>query len=183
MSKPWVRYTIGIALWSVSTYGYATHYDLVLLDGQIYDGSGNAPFHADIGINKQHITFIGDINLENPAITAGEVVDAKDLAVAPGFINMLSWATESLLVDGASQSNIRQGVTLEVFGEGSSMGPINAAMRQTMLARQRELKFAIPWTTLGEYLDHLVARGVAPNVASFIGATTVLQIAPPQPMN
>jgi N-acyl-D-amino-acid deacylase len=100
-------------------------------------------------------------------------IDAAGLAVAPGFINMLSWATESLIADGRSQSDIRQGVTLEVFGEGWSMGPLNEAMRREMLERQGDIKYEIPWTTLGEYLEYLVRRGVSTNVASFVGATTV----------
>ena len=100
-------------------------------------------------------------------------IEAEGLAVAPGFINMLSWATESLIEDGRSQSGIRQGVTLEVFGEGSSMGPLNESMKEEMLKQQGDIKFDIPWTTLSEYLQHLVDKGVSPNVASFVGATTV----------
>src|ERR1041384_1019172 len=100
-------------------------------------------------------------------------IDAKGLAVAPGFINMLSWATESLLEDGRSQSDIRQGVTLEIFGEGESMGPLNETMKKGMLDQQGDIKFDIRWTTLNEYLEYLVKRGVSPNVASFVGATTV----------
>jgi N-acyl-D-amino-acid deacylase len=107
------------------------------------------------------------------ALAGTLVVDATGLAVAPGFINMLSWATESLLADGRAQSDIRQGVTLEVFGEGWSMGPLTAAMKDEMRERQGDIKFEVAWTTLGEYLEHLVARGISPNVASFVGATTV----------
>ena len=101
------------------------------------------------------------------------VIDAGGLAVAPGFINMLSWATESLIEDGRSQSDIRQGVTLEVMGEGWSMGPLNEAMKAEMLKRQGDIKYDIEWTTLGEYLDYLEKSGISNNVASFIGATTV----------
>lgn len=144
-------------------------YDIVLQDGTVYDGSGGTPFVADIGIRADVIVAIGDI----PAHQARRNLSVRGLAVAPGFINMLSWATESLLVDGASQSNIRQGVTLEVFGEGGSMGPLTPSMRDAMRKRQSEIKFDIPWTTLGQYLEHLAQRGVAPNVASFVGATTV----------
>jgi N-acyl-D-amino-acid deacylase len=100
-------------------------------------------------------------------------IDASGMAVAPGFINMLSWATESLIEDGRSQSEIRQGVTLEVFGEGWSMGPLNQGMKQEALEQQGDIKYEIEWTTLGEYLDYLVDRGVSTNVASFVGATTV----------
>src|SRR4030067_665690 len=99
-------------------------------------------------------------------------VDAHGLAAAPGFINMLSWANASLLVDGRSQGDLRQGVTLEVLGEGTSMGPLNAAMKQEMAERQGDLRYEVAWTTLGEYLDHLASRGVSCNVASFVGATT-----------
>lgn len=145
------------------------NYDTVLYNGTIYNGSGAPPFIADVGIRDDKIEFIGRISPDQTE----QAIDVTGLAVAPGFINMLSWATESLLVDGASQSNIRQGVTLEVFGEGSSMGPLTPDMRTLMLDRQAEIKFDIPWTTLGEYLTHLEDKGVAPNVASFVGATTV----------
>ncbi len=147
----------------------ASTYDVVLHNGMVYDGSGAAPLITDVGICADKIVHIGDI-------AAGQAeleLDVSGLAVAPGFINMLSWATESLLYDGASQSDIRQGVTLEVFGEGSSMGPLTPQMRELMLARQGEVQFDIPWTSLGEYLQHLQDKGVAPNVASFVGATTV----------
>ena len=100
-------------------------------------------------------------------------VDARGLAVAPGFINMLSWATESLIEDGRGQSDIRQGVTLEVMGEGWSMGPLNEEMRRLSISRQSDIRYPIPWTTLGEYLEHLQQRGISPNVASFVGAATV----------
>jgi len=144
-------------------------YDLLITNGTIYDGNGGAPFIADIAINGDRIAAIGDIDAE-----ASEVIDATDMAVAPGFINMLSWATDSLLIDGRSQSDIRQGVTLEVFGEGRSQGPINETMRQQMQdARDDDADYEIAWTTLNEYLEYLVERGVSPNVASFIGATSV----------
>ena len=100
-------------------------------------------------------------------------IDAAGMAVAPGFINMLSWADESLIADGRGQSDIRQGVTLEVFGEGGSMGPMNDAMKKENVEAQGDIKYAIEWTTLGEYLEYLERRGVSPNVASFVGATTV----------
>lgn len=153
----------------LSSVAQASTYDVVLQDGMVYNGSGNAPLIADVGIRADRIVYVGDI----PIGEADLELNVSGLAVAPGFINMLSWATESLLYDGASQSNIRQGVTLEVFGEGSSMGPLTPQMRQLMLSRQGEVQFDIPWTTLGEYLQHLEDKGVAPNVASFVGATTV----------
>ena len=144
-------------------------YDVIIRNGTVYDGSGAAGVRADVGIIADSIVTVGDL----AGARAGVDIDATDRAVAPGFINMLSWATESLLVDPRSLSDIRQGVTLEVFGEGSSMGPLNDAMKQEMVAEQGDLKFDVEWTTLGEYLEHLERRGVTPNVASFIGATTL----------
>lgn len=146
-----------------------TPYDVIISNGTVYDGSGGAPFVADVGIRGDTIQAIGSLDFS----AARRRVDATGLAVAPGFINMLSWATESLIQDGRSQGDIRQGVTLEVFGEGQSMGPLSRRMKRAQTESQGDLKFDIPWTTLGEYLDHLVERGVSPNVASFIGATTV----------
>ncbi|MCG8421094.1 MAG: D-aminoacylase [Proteobacteria bacterium] len=143
--------------------------DIVIRGGTIYDGTGKAPFVGDVAIRGDKITAIGSLDP-----TRGRTeVDASGLAVAPGFINMLSWATESLIEDGRGQSDIRQGVTLEVFGEGWSMGPLNDQMKQVLVARQRDIKYSVEWTSLGEYLHYLVRRGVSPNVASFVGATTV----------
>jgi N-acyl-D-amino-acid deacylase len=144
-------------------------YDVIIRHGTVYDGSGGPGVAADVAISGDTIAAIGDLARARAALE----VDARGLAVAPGFINMLSWATESLLEDGRSQSDIRQGVTLEVFGEGWSMGPLNDAMKADALAQQGDLRFEIAWTTLGEYLEHLERRGVATNVASFVGATTV----------
>lgn len=143
--------------------------DLLVRGGTLYDGTGREGVRADVGIRGDRIAAIGDLKDEK----AARVIDATGLAVAPGFINMLSWATTSLLADGRSQGDIRQGVTLEVFGEGWSMGPLNARMKQDLLARQGDIKFEVPWTTLGQYLEHLQSRGVSCNVASFVGATTV----------
>lgn len=144
-------------------------YDLVIRRGIIYDGSGLPAFVGDVAVKGDRI-----VEVASSIAGRGELeVEAQGLAVAPGFINMLSWATESLLVDGRSQSDIRQGVTLEVFGEGRSMGPLTEAMRRQMLKRQGSLKYEVAWKTLGEYLEHLVSKGVSPNVASFVGATTV----------
>jgi N-acyl-D-amino-acid deacylase len=144
-------------------------YDVVIRGGTIYDGSGKPPVTGDVAIKGDSIVAVGTI----PPGDATTTVDATGLAVAPGFINMLSWANESLLQDGLSQSDIRQGVTLEVMGEGDSMGPLNPEMKKTMLAAQGDIRYEIPWTTLGEYLDHLVTKGISTNVASFVGATTV----------
>lgn len=152
--------------------GFGAGYDTVLRGGMIYDGSGGPPYSADIAIDNDKIAFIGTVSKDDLDATA-RVMDISGLAVSSGFINVLSWANESLLIDGRSLSDIRQGVTLEVFGEGSSMGPITPAMRTRMTQQNTDLNYDIPWTTLGEYLDHLVAQGVSPNVASFVGATTV----------
>ncbi len=143
--------------------------DLLVRGGTVYDGSGKAPVVADLAIDGDSIKAIGKLDKARGRVE----IDATGLAVAPGFINMLSWATESLLADGRSQSDIRQGVTLEIFGEGESPGPLNAAMKKNVAEAQGDIKFPVTWTTLGEYLEHLVKRGVSPNVASFIGATTV----------
>ena len=143
-------------------------YDLLIENGTIYDGNGGKPYQADIAVIDDRIVAIGDV-----AGSADAVIDAEGYAVAPGFINMLSWATESLVIDGRSQSDIRQGVTLEVFGEGNSEGPINETMRRDIVESGGFGGADITWTTLGEYLEYLVDRGVSTNVASFIGATTV----------
>ena len=150
-------------------------YDVVITGGRIYDGSGGAPYDADIGIKDGCIAAI--VPARAKAVSplqpgAARVIRAQGLAVAPGFINMLSWATDCLLVDGRSQSDIRQGVTLEVMGEGESMGPLNDLMKRDMVQAQGDLKFRVEWTSLGEYLDTLVKKGVSTNVASFVGATT-----------
>lgn len=144
-------------------------FDVIIRGGTIYDGSGDAPVVGDVGLTGDRVTAIGDLS----EAEAASEIDAEGMAVAPGFINVLSWATESLLVDGRSQSDIRQGVTLEVMGEGRSMGPLNDAMKTEMKARQGDMKFDVAWTTLGEYLDHLEERGVSTNVASLVGAATV----------
>ncbi|WP_019670430.1 N-acyl-D-amino-acid deacylase family protein [Eudoraea adriatica] len=144
-------------------------FDVLIKNGQIIDGSGNPSYIGDVGINADTIAAIGV--LKN--MTGKLEIDATGLVVAPGFINMLSWATESLIEDGKSQSDIRQGITLEVFGEGWSMGPLNEALKQERSTSQGNIKYDIDWTTLDEYLESLVKRGISPNVASFIGATTV----------
>ncbi len=144
-------------------------HDVVIQHGTIYDGSGGTPFVGTVAIRDDRISYIGA-----PAELSGKtVIDATGLAVAPGFINMLSWTATALFRDGKSQGDIRQGVTLEVLGEGSSLGPLNDRMRRAWLGRQDEIKFDIPWTTLGQGLEHLVGLGVAPNLASFVGATTL----------
>src|SRR5213595_2420252 len=144
-------------------------FDVIIRGGTVYDGTGAAPRQADVAIRGDRIAAIGDLNTAR----ARTIVDAKGLAVAPGFINMLSWSTESLIQDGRSQSEIRQGVTTEIMGEGESMGPLNERVREHMLRAQADIKYDIRWNTLAEYLQYLEKRGISCNVASFLGATTV----------
>jgi len=145
----------------------ASH-DVILRGGTIYDGSGGDPFIGDVAIDGDKIVALGDIGKAESAME----IDVSGLAVAPGFVNMMSWANVSLIEDGRSQSDIRQGVTLEVMGEGHSMGPLNDVMKAEMGSDQGDIKFEVEWTTLAEYLEYLEQRGVSPNVASFIGAGT-----------
>src|SRR5256714_738425 len=144
-------------------------FDVVIKNGTVYDGTGSEGRKADIAIRGDRIVGVGDF--QNSSAT--NVIDAHGLAVAPGFINMLSWSTESLIQDGRSQSEIRQGVTTEIMGEGESMGPVNDRVRQYMLKQQTDIKYDIPWNTLVKYLQYLEKRGVSCNIASFIGATTI----------
>ncbi len=145
------------------------HYDVLIKNGMVYDGSGAPGRISDVAITGDRIELVEKLD----GASADKVIDAAGLAVAPGFINMLSWAVDDLIVDGRGLGDLRQGVTLEVFGEGWSMGPWNDAMKQTARERQSDIKFDIEWTTLGEYLEHLERRGVSMNVASFVGATTL----------
>ncbi len=144
-------------------------YDIIIRNGTIYDGSGSTPVIGDVVIKGDSIVMVGSAR----GLRATVEIDATGKAVAPGFINMLSWATESLIEDGRSQSDIRQGVTLEVFGEGWSMGPLNEKMKKDAVEQQGDIKFNIEWTTLGEYLEYLERKGISTNIASFVGATTV----------
>src|SRR5947208_1131874 len=144
-------------------------FDVVIKNGTVYDGTGSEGRKADVAIRGDRIVGVGDF--QNSSAT--NVIDAHNLAVAPGFINMLSWSTESLIQDGRSQSEIRQGVTTEIMGEGESMGPVNDRVRQYMLKQQTDIKYDIQWNTLVEYLQYLEKRGVSCNIASFIGATTI----------
>ncbi len=144
-------------------------YDVVIRGGTIYDGLGGAPFVGDVGIIGDKVRLTGNFG----ALNAKRVIDAHGMAVAPGIINMLSWANESLIQDGRGQGDIRQGVTLEVMGEGDSMGPLTDSMRKEMIEQEGDIKYDVPWTTLGEYLDFLVKKGISPNVASFVGAATL----------
>ena len=144
-------------------------YDLLIRGGTIYDGSGGAPVLGDVAVNGDAIAALGSIGAARGRIE----IDATGLAVAPGFINMLSWAAEPLIADGRSQSDIRQGVTLEVFGEGVSLGPLSETMKKTQRERQSDITYDITWTTLDEGLRYLVQRGISCNIGSFVGATTL----------
>ena len=157
-----------VAVGLISACAAPVHYDVILRNGTIYDGSGSTPYVGDLAINGDQIAAIGDLGRAEGQI----VIDATGLAVAPGFINMMCWANESLIEDGRSQSDIRQGVTLEILGEGDSMGPLNQDMKDEMVRRQGDITYDVEWTTLDEYLQFLEDRGVAPNVASFIGSAT-----------
>ena len=153
---------------SAEARGKPAAYDVVIRGGEIYDGSGGAPFRGDVAIAGDRIAFVGR---KAPGRGKAEI-DAAGRAVSPGFINMLSWATESLIADGRGLSDLKQGVTLEVMGEGNSMGPLTPEMKTVELKHQGDIKYPIDWTTLDEYLTGLERRGVAVNVASFVGAAT-----------
>jgi N-acyl-D-aspartate/D-glutamate deacylase len=144
-------------------------FDVVIRGGMVYDGSGEEPRRADVGIRGDKVEAVGDLS----KASAGRIVDATGMAVAPGFINMLSWSTDSLIADGRSQSELRQGVTTQIFGEGFSMGPLNDKLRKFLESQQTDFKYEMPWTTLSEYLAYLEKRGISQNVASYVGATTL----------
>src|SRR6267378_3535337 len=144
-------------------------FDVIIKGGTVYDGTGGEGHVADVAIRGDRIVGVGDF----AKASAKKTIDARGLAVAPGFINMLSWSNESLIQDGRSQSEIRQGVTIEIMGEGESMGPLNDRMKTRLVREQTDIKFEIKWNTLAEYLHYLEKRGISCNVASFLGATTV----------
>src|SRR5881227_3785003 len=144
-------------------------FDIIIKGGTVYDGTGGEGHVTDVAIRGDRIAGVGDF----ARASAKKTVDARGLAVAPGFINMLSWSNESLIQDGRSQSEIRQGVTTEIMGEGESMGPLNDRMKTRLIREQTDIKFEIKWNTLAEYLHYLEKRGISCNVASFLGATTV----------
>jgi N-acyl-D-amino-acid deacylase len=147
----------------------AAAFDVVIRGGTVFDGSGSAGRRADVGIRGDRIAAIGDLS----GASAKATTDAAGLAVAPGFINMLSWSTDSLIADGRSQGEIRQGITTQIFGEGSSMGPLTDEMKRRAVEQMGDIKYDITWTTLAEYLSGLERRGISQNVASFVGATTI----------
>jgi N-acyl-D-amino-acid deacylase len=147
----------------------AQTYDVLVRDGTVYDGTGTPGRRADVGIRGDRVVAVGDLS----TASAPQQIDARGRAVAPGFINVLSWANESLIADGRGLSDLKQGVTLEIFGEGESGGPLNERMRADLVRHQGDIRYDVTWSGFGEFLDQLVARGISPNVASFVGATTV----------
>ena len=157
-----------IVLISLDSCKSKQNFDTIIRSGLIYDGNGGEPYTADLAINADTIAFIGD--LKNSS--SKNEINASGMAVAPGFINMLSHAEESLIEDGRSQGDLRQGVTLEVFGEGS-MGPLNPKMKKQLKAGQSDIKYDVSWNTLGGYLNWLEKKGVSCNIASFVGTGTV----------
>jgi N-acyl-D-amino-acid deacylase len=154
---------------TIAVAARAQDFDIIIKGGAVYDGTGGEAQHVDLAIKGDRIAGLGDFK----DASAKTIVNASGFAVAPGFINMLSWSTESLIQDGRSQSEIRQGVTTEIMGEGFSMGPLNDEMKKRMLQEQGDIKFAIKWNTLAEYLRYLEQHGISCNVASFLGAATV----------
>ena len=169
MKRAIFYFSLLLAATSVSII--AADFDVIIKNGAVYNGTGSEAQHVDLAISGDRIAGVGDYKNAK----AKTVIDARGLAVAPGFINMLSWSTESLIQDGRSQSEIRQGVTTEIMGEGESMGPMNDRVREFMLKQQVDIKYDITWKTLAEYLQFLEKRGISCNVASFIGATTIRQ--------
>jgi N-acyl-D-amino-acid deacylase len=167
--KPLLLLVAAIVLAGCQVKAPAPAYDIVIRHGTVYDGTGAQPRQADIGVRGERIAAIGDLG----AARGARELDAAGMAVAPGFVNMLSWAPDSLFIDGRSLSDIKQGVTLEVFGEGESLGPLTEEIRKANLATQGDLKHPIDWTSLGEGLDALVRHGISPNIASFVGAATL----------
>jgi N-acyl-D-amino-acid deacylase len=169
MKRAIFYFSLLLAATSVSII--AADFDVIIKNGAVYNGTGSEAQHIDLAIRGDRIAGVGDYKNAK----AKTVIDARGLAVAPGFINMLSWSTESLIQDGRSQSETRQGVTTEIMGEGESMGPMNDRVREFMLKQQADVKYDITWKTLTEYLQFLEKRGISCNVASFIGATTIRQ--------
>jgi N-acyl-D-amino-acid deacylase len=154
---------------NLSPAANAAEFDVIIKNGAVYDGTGDQARHVDIAIRGDRIAAIGEFKTAKAKL----IVDGSGLAAAPGFINMLSWSNESLIEDGRSQSEIRQGVTTEIMGEGESMGPVNDRVREKMLREQTDIHYEIKWKTLAEYLRYLETRGISCNVASFIGAATI----------
>jgi len=159
---------VGALVLLTMTCSSGPEYDLVIRGGTLYDGSGGPGVVGDLAISGDAIVALGELG----DAWGAEEIDATGMAVAPGFINLMSWATETMIQDGRAMSDILQGVTLEVMGEGTSMGPIPDSLKAWAQSQQGDINYEIEWTTLGEYLEYLVARGVSPNVSSFMGAAT-----------
>ncbi len=166
-----IRLFLNLTLFSFYLFSCSSpkSYDVLIRNARIIDGSGNASYLGDIGVQADTIASIGDLSKS----IGKEDIDAKGMVLSPGFINMLSWAVESLIEDGKSEGDIRQGVTLEVFGEGESYGPLTETSKQALIAAQGDIKYEITWESLAEYLDFLEKKGISTNVASFLGATTL----------
>jgi N-acyl-D-amino-acid deacylase len=159
-----------ILIATLSSCAGKKHFDSIIKNGLIYDGNGGLPYKADIGINADTITFIGYIS----GADGNTITDVKGMPVTPGFINMMGHSEVSLLIDGRGQSDIRQGVTTEIFTE-SSMAPLNADMKKQALQSQGDIKFDVPWNTIGEYMNHVVSKGISPNIATLVGTGTIRQ--------
>src|SRR5436853_7394504 len=157
--------SIFLAVFAGCAVASAQDFDVVIRNGDVYDGGGGVVRHVDVAIQGDRIAGLGDYSKASAKI----IVNANGLAVAPGFINMLSWSTESLIPDGRSQSELSPGVTTEIMGEGESMGPVNDRLREFMVKNQSDIKYEIKWNTLAEYLQYLEKRGISCNVASFLG--------------
>src|SRR5947209_11897404 len=167
-----IRFALALAvagLFASSAAPTPVTYAVIIRGGTIYDGSGGAPYVGDVAVKGDRIAYVGP----HAPGRAAHVINAAGQAVSPGFINMLSWANQDLIADGRGMSDTYQGVTLEVMGEGDSMGPWTPEMKRLELKRQGDIKFPIRWTTLGQYLTWLTHKGITPNVTSFVGATTV----------
>jgi len=172
--RRWSAFVISLVLIAAGCGpGISERYDVVIRNGDLYDGSGGPPVRADVAIRGDLIAKIGRID----GSQARRTIDASGQAVAPGFINMLSWSNETLIADGNSQGEIRQGVTTQIMGEGDSMGPLTPEMKKRREDEQGDIKYPIQWTTLAEYLQFLEKKGVSQNVASFVGAATVREYA------
>jgi N-acyl-D-amino-acid deacylase len=165
-------FILTVVLFSLSLMTLAQsqqNFDVIIKGGMVYDGTGGQPRRADVGIRGDRIAAIGKLSKAR----AQSVIDASGLAVSPGFINMLSHSWASMIVDGRSLGELKQGVTTQIFGEGASMGPLSDEMKRRRRAEQGDLQYPIEWTTLAEYLTWMEKRGVSQNIASYIGATTI----------
>jgi len=145
------------------------HYDTLIKNGTLYDGTGAKGYTGDIAIQGDTIAAIGNLR----DATANNTIDAKGKAVSPGFIDLQSQSMISLIQDGRSLGAVKQGVTLEIFGEGSSEGPFNDSLKTLEQKDQGDIKYNVEWTSLKDYLGYLQKKGVSTNVASFVGAATI----------